>query len=343
MDAADPSESDVRRFERQTRFAPLGLAGQRRLESSRVLLVGCGALGGALAQSLVRSGVGELVLADRDVVDVSNLPRQVLFDERHAREGALKVAAAAETLARIGGPTRVTPHAVDVDVETLPDLAAGVDLVLDGTDNMATRYLINDYCVAHGVPWIYAGVVGAHGLVLFVRPGSACLRCVFPTPPPPGALATCETGGVVQPAVAMVAALSAAQALRALAGDTTFEPGLLELDAWNATLRSLRVERDPQCPCCGARVFPFLEAPLVQDAVRLCGRDAVQVRGRAVPLAELARSIAGVARRVQQNELCVRFEVESQRITVFAGGRALVEGTSDLGRARALYRRYVGA
>ena len=155
--------SSDRRFERQVRFAPLGAEGQARLESARVLLVGCGALGGILAQTLTRAGVGELVLVDRDLVEETNLPRQVLFEDRHAEEGTLKVEAAAESLARIGGPTRLVPHATHLDADNIEDLAEGAALVLDGTDNLSTRYLINDYCVSSNVPWIYGGVVGAGG------------------------------------------------------------------------------------------------------------------------------------------------------------------------------------
>lgn len=335
----------TRRFERQTRFAPLGQAGQQRLAQSRVLLVGCGALGGALAQSLVRSGVGELVLVDRDLVEETNLPRQVLFDERHARESTPKALAAAETLARIGGPTRLVIHAAHLDEQNAEELAEDADLVLDGTDNLATRYLLNDLCVESGRPWVYGGVVGSGGLVLAVRPGRGpCLRCLFPEPAPQGTLETCESAGVLQPAVALVAALQAGLALRILAGPELAESQLFELDAWEPRTRSLRIERDPRCPCCGAREFPFLHEAEPHRAVRLCGRNTVQVRGArgATDLAALERSLSGVARALQRNELLLRFEVDEGRITVFPDGRALVEGTEDIGRALALYDRYLG-
>ncbi len=201
------------RFDRQARYAPIGEAGQARLEAASVLIVGCGALGGSSALNLVRSGIGRVVLVDRDVVELSNLPRQVLFEERHV--GRSKVDAALETLTRIGGPSRVETHAVHVDADNLAELAQGCDLLLDGTDNLATRYLVNDYCVERGVPWIYGGVVGAAGLVMPIHPGqSACLRCIFPEPPPPGALPTCDTAGVILPAVAANAAVQFAAALR---------------------------------------------------------------------------------------------------------------------------------
>lgn len=334
-----------KRFERQTRFAPLGRGGQAALEAKSTLLVGCGALGGAIAQSLVRSGIGRLVIVDRDLVETSNLARQVLFEERHALAALPKVDAARESLARIGGPTRVEAHAEHLDANNIGALASGVDLVLDGTDNLATRYLVNDYCVEHELPWIYGGVVGASGVVLAILPGRGpCLRCLFPEPPPPASLPTCETAGVLQPAVGAIASMQAGLALRVLGADARFEPELIELDAWNGRARSVRIARDPSCPCCGAREFPFLHHAIEREAVLLCGRDTVQVRGRArADLELLERDLNGVAHAMQRNGSLLRFEVGAQRFTVFADGRALIEGLVDVGRARALYDRYIGA
>jgi molybdopterin-synthase adenylyltransferase len=339
------------RFDRQVRFAPLGAEGQARLQRSTVLLVGCGALGGSLAQTLVRCGVGRLVLADRDVVELSNLPRQVLFEEGHV--GRPKAQAARETLTRIGGPTRVEAHAVHVDADNIEELAAGADLLLDGTDNLATRYLINDLCVHDARPWVYGGVVGASGLVLPVVPGrGACLRCLFPQPAPPGALATCDSAGVILPAVALVAACQSGAALRLLAADAAarerFEPYLLDLDAWTGALRRLAAPRDAECICCVQRRFPFLHEPVEGAAVALCGRNTVQVRPQLGPharadLARLAERVGGRAKRVVRDEALLAFDVEDLRFTVFPDGRALIEGTEDVDRARAAYDRWVGA
>jgi len=339
------------RFDRQQRFARLGPEGQARLQQSSVLLVGAGALGGSLAQTLARCGVGRLVLADRDVVELSNLPRQVLFEESHV--GRPKAWAAREALARIGGPTRVEAHALHVDADNVEELARHVDLVLDGTDNLATRYLINDLCVESGRAWVYGGVVGASGLVMPIVPGrGACLRCLFPEPAPPGALATCDSAGVVLPAVALVAACQSAAALRWLSADAEgrerFETYLLDLDAWGGHLRRLAAPRDPDCPCCGRREFPFLFEAVERSAVALCGRATVQVRPQlgAAPRADLARlaeRVAGSARGLVRDESLLAFEVESLRFTVFADGRALIEGTEDVDRARAAYDRWVGA
>lgn len=339
------------RFERQVRFAPLGSEGQARLGRARVVLVGCGALGGALAQSLVRSGVGQLVLVDRDVVETSNLPRQVLFDERHARERTPKVEAARETLARIGGPTSLELQALHLDADNIEDLAENCDLLLDGTDNLATRYLVNDYSVEEGVPWVYGGVVGSGGLAMPVVPGRGpCLRCVFPDPPPPGSLPTCDTAGVLQPAVALVAAIQAGCALRMLADTEGLDPEkgstLFEVDVWDGRLRTLNAVRDPACPCCGpAGERPYLHRPVLHPAVRLCGRNAVQVRGRVreCDLEALAETLREASLDVQLNPTLLRFEADGARFSVFADGRALIEGTEEVERALTLYDRYVGS
>jgi len=338
------------RFDRQERFAPLGPEGQRRLQGARVLLVGCGALGGSLAQTLTRCGVGTLVLVDRDVVELTNLPRQVLFEPRHI--GRPKAEAARETLGRIGGPTRVEAHALHVDADNLEELAAGSDLVLDGTDNLATRYLLNDLCVERGTPWIYGGVVGASGLVLPVLPGrGACLRCLFPDPAPPGSLPTCDTAGVVLPAVAAVAAFQSGAALHLLSADpaarAAFVPHLLDVDAWTGQARRLPAPRDPDCPCCARREFPFLLEPVERSAVSLCGRNTVQVRPQhEAPRADLARvaeRVRSQASALSLDEHLLAFAVEEVRFTLFPDGRALIEGTQDVDRARALYDRWVGA
>lgn len=348
---SDPSIiASGERFDRQTRFAPLGPEGQARLERARILLVGCGATGGVLAQTLVRSGVGTLSLIDRDVVELTNLPRQVLFEDRHVAAATPKAEAAAETLARIGGPTKIEAQVGHVDAENLPELARGAQLILDGTDNLETRYLINDLSVETGIPWIYAGVVGASGLVLPIVPGQgACLRCLFPDPPPPGSLPTCDSAGVLLPAVGAVASLAAAQALRLLALDdhrdpTAIESALVELDLWHGTFRRLLAPRDPNCPCCGRRDFPFLHRPSGGRAVALCGRNTVQIpRPREAPdLEALAQRLEGSTKNFLRSRSFLRFQSEGMRITLFGDGRALIEGTDDIARAQAVYDRSIG-
>jgi adenylyltransferase/sulfurtransferase len=337
------------RFDRQVRFGPLGPAGQARLQEARVLVVGAGALGGILAQSLVRAGIGSLVIADRDVVELTNLPRQVLFEDRHAQEATPKALAAAETLGRIGGPTSIEPHAVHVEASNLPELAAGADLVLDGTDNLTTRYLVNDYCIREELPWVYGGVVSSGGLVLPILPGkSACLRCVFPEPPPAGSLPTCDTAGVILPAVGAIASLQAGAALRILGADPeapAFQPKLMQLDVWSGAMMTLEAPRREDCPACGRHEFDFLEAPAAREPVVLCGRNAVQVAssGPRPDLAAIAARCRGVADEVQELGVMLRIQVEGSVLTLFPDGRALIEGTSEVDRARALFDRYLGS
>jgi adenylyltransferase/sulfurtransferase len=334
----------AQRFERQVRFAPFGRTGQANLVSARVLVVGCGALGGVLAETFFRAGVGELVLVDRDVVELSNLPRQVLFSERHARAGTPKALAARETLEAIGGPTRIEAHVRHVEARNLELLAGEADLVLDGTDNLATRYLLNDFSVAHGVPWVYAGVVGSAGLVLPVLPGrSACLACVFPSPPPDGELPTCESAGVLLPAVGAVASFAAGLGLRLVARpELVFEPALLELDTWNGSVRRLSAPRDPECRVCARREFDWLHRA-GEEALALCGRNTVQIpaRGARPALGLVARRLTG-AEDVQLSAELLRFRFEQCRVSLFSDGRGLVEGTSDVARAGALFARAFG-
>lgn len=328
------------------RFAPLGEGGQERLAAARVLVVGCGATGGVLAQQLTRAGVGTLVLVDRDVVEETNLHRQVLFDEHHAREGVPKVQAAAETLARAGGPTELVLHAANLDADNVAELARGCDLVLDGTDNLPTRYLLNDHCLEVGVPWVYAGVVAGGGLLLAILPGRGpCLRCVFRDPPPPGTLPTCDTAGVIAPAVGAVASMQAGLALRLLVDPEGVEPALVELDAWNGVVRSVRVARDADCPACAHGERPYLHAPAAELAVTLCGRNTVQVRGSGAgaDLDALAAKLDGLVRDLRRVGPLLRFAVDDVRLTLFPDGRTLVEGTEDVQRALALVDRYVGS
>jgi molybdopterin/thiamine biosynthesis adenylyltransferase len=292
-----------------------------------------------------------LRLVDRDVVEPSNLPRQVLFDESDARERRPKVEAAARSLARIGGPTRVVPHARHVGAEELGELGSDVDLILDGTDNLPTRYRINDHAVSRGIPWIYAGVVGATGLVLPVFPGRGpCLRCLFPDPAPPGSLETCDSAGVILPAVAAVAAIEAAAALRYLAADAQ-ERGrsaarLTQLDLWRGEFQTIEVERRADCPCCGAGEFPFLAEAELDRAVVLCGRNTVQLPAppSRPDLAALeARLRRSSAEGVERSGPLLRFRAEGHSLTVFPDGRALVEGTEDPARALALHDRFLGS
>ena len=336
--------SPENRFDRQTRFAPFGQAGQDRMQNSSVFLLGAGALGGVIAQNLVRSGVGRLVLADRDSVDWTNLPRQVLFEDRHAEQATPKAMAALETLQRIGGPTKIEAHATHVDADNLAQLSESCDLFMDGSDNLESRYLLNDLAVKTETPWVYAGVIGGGGLVLPIRPKvGPCLRCLFPEAPPAGSLETCDTAGVLMPAVGSIASIASGMGLRLLVDPENMPLALMELDVWHGEMRSLKIGRNPACPTCGLGEFPYLDATLEPRSLSLCGRNTVQVRGQGgrIDLAQMAQRLQSVASDVQNLGPLLRMQLEGMRVTLFRDGRALIEGTEDQGQALALYDRYL--
>ncbi|MCS7033148.1 MAG: ThiF family adenylyltransferase [Phycisphaerae bacterium] len=342
-----PTMSRMSRYSRQILLPEIGPAGQERLAMARVLLLGCGALGCTIADLLVRSGVGFVRIVDRDVVEDSNLQRQTLFSEADAREGLPKAVAAARRLQQVNREVTIEPHVVDVHSGNLPSLTEGTELLLDGTDNVATRYLINDLAVKLGLAWIYGACVGVEGRVMPILPGRGpCLRCVFPHPPRPGELPTCDTVGVLGPAAGVVASWQSAIALRLLV-EGSAPLRLVRIDLWSQSVRTTDVgsARDPACPCCGLKSWEFLNRGYAGE-VSLCGQRAVQVRpvasGR-VDLSQLARRLAAVA-EIQINEYVLRLQVNGLpfRITVFRDGRAIVQGTSDPVEARRLYDRFIG-
>jgi adenylyltransferase/sulfurtransferase len=323
----------------------IGEAGQRKLAAARVLLVGCGALGSTIAEQLVRAGVGHLCIADRDIVELTNLQRQVLFDESDAREGVPKAIAAANRLARINSSITSDPKIVDVDATNIESLATERDLIIDGTDNVATRYLVNDVSVKVGVAWIYGACIGTEGRVMTVRPSvGPCLRCIFPEPPVPGELPTCDTAGVLGPVATVVGSLQAIAAIKLLIGESVSDE-LLTLDLWNNRIKSVSTAQAKRadCPTCAQKRFEFLDNRDRDMTARLCGRNAVQVRSGAT-LEQAGKQLQNVG-EVQRTSYMVRCRLRDAEVslTAFADGRVLVQGTSDLARARSLVARYVGA
>ena len=320
------------------------------------MVVGCGALGSFAIDQLARAGVGTLTLVDRDIVEATNLQRQTLFTMADVECARPKADAAAARVRAID--PGVTVHAVveHFDSENALELLRGVDLVIDGLDNFPSRYLLNDACVQSGVPWVHGGVIGTEGTSLVVLPGTTpCLRCLFPAPPAPGTTPTCDTSGVLAPAVATVASHQVLQALKILVGaSAAVDTTLVSWDFWNErqTRVDVRASRESSCPCCGLGRFDHLDAP-AGSATVLCGRGAVQI----VPAAKPGRfDLHGLRTRLQTHG---RFEIDSGRLrgvldsvlgesddevelTVFDDGRAIVAGTTDPDRARALYDRYVG-
>ena len=341
-DGAAPQQS---RYHRQMLFERLGAAGQRRLNAARVGVVGCGALGSMIATHLVRSGVGMVRVVDRDFPELNNLHRQMLFTEADVAARTPKAAAAAAHLREMNSDVQVEGVVADVNPFSILAFGEGLDLLVDGTDNFATRFLLNDYAVERGVPWVYGGVIGASGMTLTIVPGDGpCLRCVFRELPPPGSVPTCDTAGVLSTAVAVVASIQANEVIKLLVEPAARSRGLLTVDIWDLRFELLPLERDADCPACGRRLFPFLAAAGEPVVTGLCGQDAVQVvpcGAGTLDLAALEDRLAAVG-PTRRNAFLVELDVEGRTVTVFADGRAIIKGVSDLTLARTLYARYVG-
>lgn len=334
----------MEKYSRQILFPALGEEGQRRLFASRAVIVGCGALGSFHAAALARAGAGELVLIDRDYVEPSNLQRQWLYDEADALEGLPKAVAAERKLRTINGDASIRPVIADVDAANVENLLAGADVILDGSDNFAVRYLINETAVKTGTPWIYGAAVGSYGVTATIIPGKTrCLKCLLPDSPG-GAQPTCDTAGILNAAASAVASFQVGDAVKILSGNTAaVEPRLLTLDVWQGAPRSVATgEPDPECPVCGRRQFDLLAAPALRPSAILCGRDAVQVRGdSAVDLEELSTRLADIG-DVRCNEYALRLVAPPYEMTLFADGRAIIKGVDDPARARSIYSRFVG-
>ena len=337
------------RYSRQELFAGIGREGQARLGTARVVVVGCGALGSVASEMMVRAGVRSLTVVDRDFVEESNLQRQSLFDEADVALGLPKAAAAETHLRALNAGVEVRGVVTDLVSDNADALLAGADLVLDGTDNFETRFLLNDVCVRAGIPWVYGACVGSYGLALLVRPKvSPCLRCLLEERPAPGSGPTCDTAGVIAPIVHVIAGIQVGEAMKLLAGRLdSLLPGLVTVDLWTGQFDVLDLRgRAPWCPACTAGQFDYAVAAPAGGSAVLCGRDAVQVRpGRDahVDLGALAERLGASAQVRAVNEHLVRFVVPEAELVVFRDGRAIVKNVRDTAQARSLYAKYVGA
>ncbi len=356
----------------------IGETGQRALLDSHVLIVGCGALGSIIADALARAGVGTLTIVDRDIVEYTNLQRQVLYSEADAREGAAKAVAAHRRLATVNSTITIHAHADDLNAGNIARFARGVDVIVDGLDNFETRYVLNDYCVQQSIPYVYGGAVATIGMGLVVLPAgresnasqrvrwsssqaTPCLRCVFPEAPPPGSSPTCDTAGVLGAAVNIVASWQVAQTIKLLTGNVdAIDRRMLSIDIWRNELRSMDVSAagpSEQCPCCGQRQFGYLKGAAASRATSMCGRNSVQVlpettsgsQSPSLDLGQLARRLAEHGTfRVNSHLLRGTFAGECDaggdplELTLFANGRAIIKGTDEPGRARSVYARYIG-
>ncbi len=347
-----PAELD--RYHRQILFSGINVAGQRRICQGRVLICGAGALGSVAADLLVRAGVGLVRLADRDYVEWHNLQRQVLYDEQDVQQGLPKAIAAQRKLQRINSQVEVDARVVDVNHRNIRSLAADVDMIVDGTDNFETRFLLNDFALHSGTPWVYGGCIGAEGQTMTILPGETpCLRCLMSDTPPPGTTPTCDTAGILGPIVNVIASMEACETLKILSGNREAVSRTLNvIDLWDNRLRQIGLQAlyqapDGQtgpCPACHGREFPWLEGQRGQSTVVLCGRNAVQLsppQERELNLKTLADKLRGVG-VVTLNPYLLRFEADGYRVTVFPDGRAIVTGTEDETEARSVYARYIG-
>lgn len=335
------------RYSRQIRFRGIGAEGQQKLAASRVAIVGCGATGSALAGLLGRAGVGMLRIIDRDYVEPSNLQRQSLFDESDAAESLPKAVAARRKIAAFNSEASVEARVADLIPSNIQTLLEGMDLILDGTDNFETRYLINDYAIDRSLPWIYSATVGSYGVTLNVIPGqTACLACIFPDSPR-GIVETCETSGILNSAVNLVASIAATEAIKILVGGkefTNLRHSMLSFDLWtneNAEISAAKPRSG--CRACGERDFIHL-AGEGRPHITLCGRNSVQIheRQRPIDFAEMDRRLRPYG-MVRHNDFVLKFWHDPYEMTLFPDGRAIIKGTTDTAVARSLYARYVGS
>ena len=333
------------RYSRQVRFAPLGEEGQKPLASSRAAIIGCGALGSFQAAALARAGTGQIRIIDRDYVELNNLQRQWLFDESDAADGIPKAVAAARKLRAVNSEIEIRAEVADVTPANITELLEDSEVILDGTDNFETRYLINDYAVSRGAPWLYGAVVGSYGLSMPVLPGrTCCLKCLYPEPPT-GAQPTCETAGVLNTVPALIASVQVSAALQILSGNASaVAHRITTADVWTGVIRQIEQPAPvPDCPACGRGEFSHLDGKH-RAPISLCGRNAVQIheQARPVDIAALAERLRSLG-QIRVNEFALRFFIERYELTVFPDGRAIIKGTNDIGLARSLYARYVGS
>ena len=336
------------RYSRQILFSGIGAAGQARLAQAHAVIIGCGALGAMQAEMLSRAGVKRLRIIDRDFIEASNLQRQIMFEERDVAERLPKAIAAAERIARINSDIEVDARVVDVNYTNVEELIHDADVVLDGTDNFETRYVLNDAAVKLGKPWIYGAAVGAYGVQMTIIPKQTpCLRCIFPDAPAPGTSPTCDTAGVILPIIATIASYQVTEALKILTGNTSKLHGkLLQFDVWEHRVTQIKLgapEKD--CPTCAHHNFAFLTPHAGQLVLSLCGRNAVQISPASTTTLNLAQLAARLSNsgEVSYNRYLLKFAGEGYEMTIFPDARAIIQGTDDLTLARSLYAKFIGA
>jgi len=334
------------RYSRQVILPNIGEEGQKTLLKSKIVIIGCGALGTVVANNLVRAGVGKISIIDRDFVELNNLQRQILFDEDDI--GIPKAVAAVEKLKRVNSDVEIEAMVKDLNHMNAEKIISGIDLVLDGTDNMQTRFLINDVCVKSKIPWIYTAAVGTYGAMMTILPGrTPCFRCFLPDTPEPGSLPTCDTVGILNTIPAIIASIESTEAIKILLKKdmtTNAESNLIFYDVWSNSFENTAVMRDKRCRCCFEHKFDFLNAAKKEIITSLCGRNAIQI----TPVKSAAISFKSLAERLKRlgevrfNNFILVFRERDKEISLFKDGRAIIKGTDNEKVARSFYARYVG-
>jgi adenylyltransferase/sulfurtransferase len=331
-----------KRYARQVILNEIGESGQKKLKETHALVVGCGALGSVIADHLARAGVGTLRLIDRDIVEVENLQRQVLYNEEDI--GEPKANSAAEKLRMINSDIKIEAIVKDFTARSVKKIIEDIDIVLDGTDNMQTRYLINDVCVKENIPWVYGGAVSTYGMCMNILPrDTACLSCAFPYMPKAGSLPTCDTVGVLNTIPSIIASIQATEAIKIIL-DKNYSKDLLVYDVWNHDFKLIKIQRNPDCICCGQDQFDYLDAEKTETTTILCGRNSVQISPASEGNISLERLAARLEKTgdVKQSPVHLVFKTQDIEITVFSDGRGIVKGTEDETQAKSIYAKYIG-
>ena len=342
-------DEEKQRYSRQKIFYGIGEEGQKKLAESRVLILGCGGLGSASASLLARAGIGYLKIVDRDFLDLSNLQRQILYDEHDVKEGLPKVIAAEKRLKKINSTIQIEPIIADVNRFNIEKLIQDVDLVIDAVDNFETRFLLNEACVKQKRTWIYGSAIESYGLTMNIIPGkTACLRCIMDNIPQPGSVATCDSVGVLAPIVCIIASIQCAEAIKILTNNKKeINKNLISIDVWHNSFQTIDVTKSKiqkNCPVCNNKEFDFLNGKRGSAYTVICGRNAVQILPFKEPkldLAKLAINLCSIG-RVKTSEYLIQFEIENYELSIFPDGRVIVKRTTDTGIARSLYSKYVG-
>lgn len=334
------------RYSRQALFDKIGTTGQKKIQDGSAVVIGCGALGTVIANNLARSGVGRIRIVDRDFVELDNLQRQILFDEDDAKNRTPKAVAAVEKLKKINSSIELESVVSDVNPKNVENLINGFNVVMDATDNIETRFLLNDACIKSGIPWIYGAAIGGYGMAMPIIPDkSPCFRCVIEEMPPPGNLETCDRSGVLNSVTSIVASLQTTFALKIFVEADDVKTGeLIFVDVWENTFQNISVNKKGDCLTCVKHQFGFLEGKTTSWTTSLCGRNMVQIvpaEESNISLESLEKSLA-IAGEVSNNGFMLTLKLQNHELIIFPNGRVLVKGTNDESVARTLYARYVG-